>query len=48
MSLLDIGPNSNVTKIPIERSNGSSGMVTKIPIERVDKGKLYGKYIYSI
>jgi len=36
MSLLDIGP--NVTKIPIERSNGSSGLVTKIPIERVDKG----------
>ena len=37
MSLLDIGP--NVTKIPIERNNGSSGLVTKIPIERVDKGK---------
>ena len=40
MSLLDIGP--NVTKIPIERSNGSSGqLVTKIPIERVDKGKYF-------
>ena len=39
MSLLDIGP--NVTKIPIERNNGSSGLVTKIPIERVDKGKYF-------
>ena len=39
MSLLDIGSaGNNVTKIPIERSNGSAAMVTKIPIERVDKG----------
>merc|ERR1712223_1553537 len=38
MSLLDIGSaGNNVTKIPIERSNGSAPMVTKIPIERVDK-----------
>ena len=40
MSLLDIGSaGNNVTKIPIERSNGSAPMITKIPIERVDKGK---------
>ena len=44
MSLLDIGP--NVTKIPIERSNGSSGLVTKIPIERVDKGKYFTAQLF--
>ena len=44
MSLLDIGP--NVTKIPIERSNGSSGLVTKIPIERVDKGKYFTALLF--
>ena len=44
MSLLDIGP--NVTKIPIERNNGSSGLVTKIPIERVDKGKCFTAQLF--
>ena len=44
MSLLDIGP--NVTKIPIERNNGSSGLVTKIPIERVDKGKYFTAQLF--
>ena len=46
MSLLDIGP--NVTKIPIERNNGSSGLVTKIPIERVDKGKYFTAQLFSL
>ena len=46
MSLLDIGP--NVTKIPIERNNGSSGLVTKIPIERVDKGKYFRAQLFFL